>query len=130
MLIQNYEKITSFISNIQASYAWLYKSLDVMVKTHRIPLINSLIEAKQKNEVQLEIERYMEKLRWEGTGDELELSAHNMQKYIGGHVMVKMMVHMLQDELDKRLQDYIPKSYGGKSSLSKDKIKMFGDIIT
>lgn len=51
MLIQNYEQLSPFINNIQASYALLYKSLDVMVRTHMIPSIGSLTEAKHKNQL-------------------------------------------------------------------------------
>ena len=43
----------------------------------------------------------MEQWRREATNDDLELSAQNMQKYIGGPVMVNTMLHMLQDKLDK-----------------------------
>lgn len=75
MLIQNYEKLTSSINNIQTSYAWLYNYLDVMVRTHGIPLIGSLTKARRKNQVRLEIDEYMEKLRRGATREELELSA-------------------------------------------------------
>ena len=68
-----------------------------LVRTHRILSIGSLTEAKHKNQVQLEIVGYMEKLRREVTLDDLELSEHNMQKYIGGLVMVNTMLHILQN---------------------------------
>ena len=51
MLIQNYKKLTPFITNIKASYAWFYKTLEVMVRTHRIPSIGSLNKANKKNQV-------------------------------------------------------------------------------
>lgn len=68
-----------------------------MVRMHRIPLIGSLSKAKHKNQFWLEIDRYMEKLRQEATGDDLEMSAQNMQKYISGPIMANTMFHMLQD---------------------------------
>lgn len=53
MLIQNYEHLTSFINSIHASYVWLYISLDVMVKTHKVPSIDFLTKAKPKNQIRL-----------------------------------------------------------------------------
>lgn len=63
MQIQNYKQLTPFISSIQDSYAWLFKRLDVIVRAHRIPSIYSHIEDNEKNQVQIEIDRYVEKLR-------------------------------------------------------------------
>jgi len=51
MQIQNYEQLALFISNIHASYAWLFKSFDVMVRTHSILTIGSLTVEKEKNQV-------------------------------------------------------------------------------
>lgn len=55
----------------------------------------SLTKAKHKNQVRLEVVRYMEQLRQEATNDDLELSTKNMQKYTGGPIMVNTMLHML-----------------------------------
>lgn len=55
----------------------------------------------ENNQVQLDIDRYMEQLRREATSDDLEMSANNMQKYIGVPAIVKAMLCMLQDEMDK-----------------------------
>ena len=41
----------------------------------------------------------MEPVRQNATREDLELSTHNMQKYIGGPIMVNTMLHMLQNEL-------------------------------
>ena len=60
MLIQNYEYLAPFDNSIQASYARLYNSLDVMVRMNRIPSISALTEARHKNQVKLEIDEYME----------------------------------------------------------------------
>lgn len=95
MLIQNYDHLTPSINNIHASYVQLYNSLDVMVRKNRIPSIGSLTDAKTKNQVSLDIDEYLEKLRREATKEELELNAHNMQKYISGPVKVNTMLLML-----------------------------------
>lgn len=71
----------------------------------------------------------MEQLRREATNDNLELIAQNMQKYIGGPVMVKTMLHMLEDELDKGSKTIYPKSMQARVRYQKDTIKQFGDII-
>ena len=63
MLIQDNKQLTSFIANIQASYAHLYNSLDFLVKPHMIPSIGSLMEIKHRNQVRKEIEEYLEQLR-------------------------------------------------------------------
>jgi len=62
MLIQNYEQLPPLITNIEASYSWLFKSLDVMVRTHKIPSIGSLVQTIKKNQVLLEVDKYMEQL--------------------------------------------------------------------
>lgn len=51
MLIHNNKQLASFIGNIQASYARIYNTLDSLVKTHKIPLVGSLTEAKHRNQV-------------------------------------------------------------------------------
>lgn len=66
-----------------------------MVRVHRIPSISSLAEAKPNNQLSLEIDEYMEKLRWKVTREDLDLNAHNMQQYIDGLVKVNTMLHML-----------------------------------
>jgi len=63
MLIKSYEQLAPFIEIIQASYVRLYNSLDVIVRKHMIQSISSLTNAKPKNQVQLEIDDYMEQLR-------------------------------------------------------------------
>lgn len=130
MLIHNYDQLAPFVNSIQASYAWLYKSLDVMVRMDRTPSIDSLIEAKHKNQVRIEIQRYMEKLRQEATRDDLGLSAHNMKKCIGCHVMVNTMMHMLQDELDTSSRTIYPEFMEARVNYQKDTIKYFEDVIT
>ena len=90
-----------------------------MVRTHNIPSIDSLTEAKHKNQIWLEIDRYMKHL----TNDDFELSAQNMQKYIGGPVMVKTMLHMLQDEMDKGSKTIYLETMEARVCYQKDTIK-------
>jgi len=46
--IQNYEELSQFITSIQASQARVFKSLDVVVRTHVIPSLGTLTQAKTK----------------------------------------------------------------------------------
>lgn len=66
------------ITKIEASYAWLYKSLDVIVWTHKVPPIRTLIQAMRKNQVMLDVDKYIEQSMCEATNDDLRLSAKNM----------------------------------------------------
>lgn len=115
---------------MQASYAWLYNSLDVMVRIRRIPSISSLTDAKPKKQVQLEINECLEKLRWEATREYLELSAHNMKNYIGGPIMVDTMFLMLQNDLDTGSKTIYRDVVEARVYFQKDTIKQFGDTIT
>lgn len=60
---------------------------------------------------------------------DLELSAQNMQKYIGGPVMVKNMVHMIKNELDTGSKTIYPYAIEERVCYQKDNIKQFGGII-
>lgn len=53
--IYNYEEIPPPITSIEASYTWLYKSLDVVMRKYGILSIGRLTEAKDKNKVRLEL---------------------------------------------------------------------------
>ena len=52
MLIQNNKQLTSFIGSILASYVWFFSRLDVLVRTHQIPSVDSLTKAKSRNKFQ------------------------------------------------------------------------------
>jgi len=101
MLIWNYENLPLLITSIEASYAQFFKSLHVIVRTHKIPSIGSLAQAIKKNQVLLEVDKYMEQLMRKATNNDLQLSAENMQKYISGPTTLRKMFRILQDELDK-----------------------------
>ena len=60
MLIHNKKKFASFIGITKAWHVWLYSSLDVLVKTHQIPSINSLTKVKPKNQVRWEVQECLE----------------------------------------------------------------------
>lgn len=49
--IQNYEELPQLITSLQASHAWVFRSMDVVVHTHAIPSIGTLTKAKTKSEV-------------------------------------------------------------------------------
>ena len=100
------------------------------MRMNSILSISSLTKAKYKNQVQLEIGRYMEQLRREATRDDLELNACNMQKYIGGPVKVNIILLMLQNELDIGLKTIDPNVMEERVHFQKDIIKQFGDTIT
>lgn len=80
MIIQSNKQLTSFITNIQASYEWLYNSVNFMVKMHNIPLVRSLNEAKCRNQVRHEVREYLEQLRQITTKEDLEVNKKKMQK--------------------------------------------------
>ena len=102
----------------------------VLVRMHRIPSISSLTKARPNNQFQLDIDEYMEQLNREATREDLELSAHNMQKYIGGHVTVNTMLHMLQNKLDTGSKTIYLDSMEARVCYQKNTIKQFGDVIT
>lgn len=59
-LIQNYEELPPLITNVEVSYARLFKSLDVRVRKYGTPSIGTLIEAKEKNQIRLELDAYFD----------------------------------------------------------------------
>jgi len=65
----------------------------------------------------------MEQLRREATREDLELNAHNMQKYINGPVKVNTMMHMLQNEFDTGSKTIYPDAMEARVCFQKDTIK-------
>lgn len=49
--IRNYEDLLQLITSLQASHAWLFRSMDVFVHAHAIPSIVTLTKAKRKAQV-------------------------------------------------------------------------------
>lgn len=60
--IQNYEELSPLITSIEALYAQLYKSLDVVVRKYGTPSIGRLTEAKEKNQFSLQFDAYFDQL--------------------------------------------------------------------
>lgn len=60
--IWNYEELPQLITSLQASYARVFKSMDVIVNMHVIPSIRTVTETKAKNQVRLELDMYFKKL--------------------------------------------------------------------
>lgn len=73
----------------------MFKSLDVIARTHEIPSIRTLNQAIKKNQILLEFDKYIDKLMREATNDDLQLSRENMQKYIGGPATLRKIFRML-----------------------------------
>ena len=48
------------ITSIEASYAWLYRSLDVVVRMYGTSSIGTFTKAKEKNQVKLELNVYFD----------------------------------------------------------------------
>ena len=95
MLIQNYEKLPPLIIIIEDSYVWLYKILEVIVRTHRIPSIGTLTQTMRKKQATLQVDQYIEKLMHEANNDDLHLSIENMRKYIDGSTTLRTMLCIL-----------------------------------
>lgn len=129
MLIRNYEKLPLPITRIEASYACFFKIPDVIVRTHRFPSIITLTQAMKKNQFLLEVNNYIEQLMWEATINDLQWSAENMQKYIGGPNTLKTMLGMLQDELDRGSWTIYPESMEVIVCFEKDITKQYGGTI-
>lgn len=89
------------IINIEASYAWLFRSLDVIVQMHKIPSIETLTQAMRKNQVMLDVDKYIEKLMHVATSNDFHLIVENMQWYISDTATLKTILHMLHVELDR-----------------------------
>jgi len=60
--IQNHEELQQLITSLHASHARVFKSMDVIVYTHVIPSIGTIVVAKAKNQVRLLLDMYLEQL--------------------------------------------------------------------
>jgi len=74
--------------------------MDVILCTHVIPSINTLIEVKEKNQVRLELDMYVEQLMHIATSKDLQMSVDTMHQYVTGMAALKTMIHMLSNKLD------------------------------
>lgn len=57
--IRNYEDLPHLITSLQASHAQVFRNMDVFVRTHAIPSIVTLNEAKTKAQVWLDLDELM-----------------------------------------------------------------------
>lgn len=99
--IRNYVELPHLITILQASHAWEFRSMDVIVHTHAIPSIGTLIVAKEKNQVQLELDMYFEQLMHIATSADFHMNVDTMHQYVAGPFVFKTMMRMLYDELDR-----------------------------
>lgn len=123
MLVKNYEHLPLLITNLESSQAQLYMSLYVIVKTHWIPSIGTLTQPMRKNQVMLEFDGYTEQLMHEASSDDLQMSTKNMKKYIGGPAMLRIVLLMLQDELDRGFRTICLEAMEERVCFDKDIIK-------
>ena len=75
--------------------------MDVVVCAHVIPCIGTLIEAKKKAQVQVELESYFDELIRVATSPDLVISADTMHQYVAGLTALKTMMCMFSEELDR-----------------------------
>lgn len=93
--IPNYEELPQLITYLQASHAWVFKSMDVIMRMHTIPSIGTLTEAKSKNQVWLELDMYFDELMCVAT------SADTIHQCVVVLAALKTMMCMLSYELDR-----------------------------
>ena len=89
--------------------------------------MSSLTDAKPKN--WLKIDEYLWQLRQESTREDYEFNTHNMQKYISGPVKIKIMMLMIQNDLDTGSKIIYPNSMEVRFFFQKNTVKNFGDTI-
>jgi len=76
--IRNYEEFLQLITSLQASHAWVFRSMDVVVHAHAIPSIGILTEAKTNGQVRQELDSYFDELMRIATSVDLEISVDTM----------------------------------------------------
>jgi len=100
-----------------------------MVRKYGIPLIGILIEAKEKNQVRLELDTYFDHLMPMATNIYLQVSANNMKMYIFGLALLRTELHMLQDELDRGSKSVYPEEMEERVCFHEEIIKKYVDTI-
>lgn len=129
ILIKNNKHLTSFIGSIQASYVWLYNSLDFLVKAHGIPSVGSLTKAKHRHQVSQEIEEYLEQLRQIATKEDLEMNRQTMQNYIDGPIQIRRMFLLLERDVKTRSKSLYLDDMEDRVHFQPNTINQFGDVI-
>lgn len=64
------------------------------------------------------------------SSDDLQLSADNMQKYIGGPATLRTVRCILQDETDTGSKTTCPDAMEARVHFQQDNVKQFWDITT
>lgn len=128
--IQNYEEFPQLITSFQASHAWVFKSMDVIMCTHAIPSIGTLTEVKTKNQAWLELDLYFEQLMRITTSIDLKMIADTMHQYVVGPATLKTMMCMLYDELDRGAKSVYSDSTEVRVFFQKDVNMEYADTIT
>jgi len=75
--------------------------MHAIVRTHTIPPIWHTHQGKDKKQVQLELNMYVDKLMCTTTNTCMERNVDTMHQHVVGPVTPRMTMHMLLDELDR-----------------------------
>lgn len=74
VLIQNNKQLATFITNTQDAYSWFYNSLDLILRTHKIPSVSPITHTKSKHQVWQEIGEFLEKQKKITTNENFEIN--------------------------------------------------------
>lgn len=102
--IWNYEDLLQFITGIQASHAWVFKSMEDVMHTYAIPSLGTLTEAKTKKQVQQELDSYFNELMRVATSPDFPISVDIMHKYVARLTRLRTMLRIVSDELQRGVQ--------------------------
>jgi len=61
-LISKYEELSSLVNSVEGSYTQLFRNFDVMARKYGTPSIGTLTQAKEKNQIRLELDMYFDQL--------------------------------------------------------------------
>jgi len=75
--------------------------MDVIVCIHVIPPIWHTHQGEEKKQFWLDLNMYFDKLMHMVTSTHLKINTDTMDQYVVGPTALKMMMHMLSDELDR-----------------------------
>jgi len=65
----------------------------------------------------------------EAISDDLQLIIENMQRYMSGPATLRIMLHVLQDELDRGFRTIYSEAMEARVCFDKDVIKQCGHTI-
>ena len=100
-----------------------------MVRKYGTPSIGMLTEAKEKNQVKLELDAYFDQLMLTTTNTYFKVSIDNMWMYIINPAMLKTELYMLQGELDQGSKSIYLEETEARFCFQKDFIKEYIDTI-